>query len=120
MSGPENKRPADRLNAYGWLGEAVYELATGRGRINERLEDAFMCVQGVRPEDFPERLRGDFVWIMDAFRSLGLHWDEETATAVKTVESALSTVDENLAVEIARRMIALESRMGSYLDPEES
>ena len=119
MDAPESKRPADPVYAYGLLGEAVYELATGRGRINERLLDAFMRIQLARPDDFPEMLRGDFMWIMDKFRSRGVLQGEDGEIVVSRIESALSAMDENLSVEIARHLIALNSRLGSHLDPEE-
>jgi hypothetical protein len=120
MSRPESKRPADPVYAYGLLGEAVYELATGRGRINERLLDAFMHIHRASPDDFPETLRGDFMWIVDKFRSTGPLWEEDREIMVRRIESALLAMDEHLAVEIARHLIALESRLGSHLDPEES
>jgi hypothetical protein len=120
MSRPESKRPADPVYAFGLLGEAVYELATGRGRINERLLDAFTRIHRARPDDFPKMLRGDFMWIMDKFRSLGVLQGEDGEIVVSRIESALSAMDEKLAVEIARHVIALESRLGPHLDPEES
>lgn len=56
---------------------------------------------------------------MDKLRSLGVSVDEEGEIVVGRLETALSATDENLAIEIARHLIALESRLGSHLDPEE-
>jgi hypothetical protein len=54
----------DPLYVLEKLGEAVYELATGAGRIQERLYQAAIFIHRIRPEDFvDEEMRRVFTEI---------------------------------------------------------
>ena len=45
------------------LYEAIEHLCTGRGDVRDRLKGAVATLIFLREENFPERLREDFVWI---------------------------------------------------------
>src|ERR1017187_9232952 len=80
----------DPLYAFEKLNEAVYELATGAGRVQERLVEAAIYIIRIRPVDIPdEDLRRMFVAIKD-----DLSFDEpkgkEGRIATTLQETALS------------------------------
>jgi hypothetical protein len=59
-------RPMRDLYALQKLTEAVYVLATGSGRVQERLRYAAIHLLPLRPEDIPdENLRRTFTGVMD-------------------------------------------------------
>jgi hypothetical protein len=55
----------DTHNTYERLRLAVESLATGRGSLQDRLYYAFLHIYVFRVEDFPERLRDDFIGICE-------------------------------------------------------
>jgi hypothetical protein len=56
----------DALYALEKLGQAVNALATGAGRVQERLGKAAICLVSARPDDIPdEDLRRGFVGVKD-------------------------------------------------------
>ena len=57
---------ADAFYALEKLADALYALATGSGRVQERLGDAAIFLIRVRPEDISdENLRRIFIGVMD-------------------------------------------------------
>ena len=60
----------DPLYALEKLGEAVYDLATGTGPVQERLCEAFVYLHRIQPEDIPDpELRRVLVGIKDDLSS---------------------------------------------------
>ena len=99
MTPPPNLYPLEKF------GQAVSSLATGPGRIRERLMSAYLAFQPVRGDDLPRDLRGDYVWIMDMLAS------QEAVGTEGTVQATLNSMDESTAVEIAQRIYSLEDRL---------
>jgi hypothetical protein len=87
---------------YAWekLMQAVDSLATGTGRLQERLADAALFLIRLRPEDIPEGdLRRTFLGVMD---DLTYAQGEEGSIA-----ASLKIKDDEDARAIAQRIVAL-------------
>jgi hypothetical protein len=83
--------------------QAISILATGRGRINDRLFDAFLAFAALSPESFPE---GE---ARETYRKF-----YERITAVKAkgsegdVKATLHTISEDEGAELAQLLLSLE------------
>ena len=88
------------------LGEAVYELATGAGRIQERLYQAAIFIHRIRPEDFvDEEMRRVFAEIED-----DLTFDEPRESEGRLIGTLRKTSDVD-ACAIAARIFDLYLRL---------
>ena len=56
----------DRFYAEEKFNNAVFLMATGRGKLMERLNLAFSEFQSVSMSDLPEHLREDYEWIRES------------------------------------------------------
>ena len=66
---------ADAFYALEKLADALYALATGSGRVQERLGDAAIFLIRVRPEDISdENLRRIFIGVMDDLSYAQAQW----------------------------------------------
>ena len=107
---------ADPLYTHGKLGEAVQALATGRGRINERLREATGHLAGVDE---------------NVFSVSGVHLDarafwrriQEAITSAKTVDpkrglnaTSIDDMTEEEASDVAQFIVSLDAMLGSYLE----
>ena len=100
----------DPLYAFEKLSEAVYELATGAGRVQERLVEAAIYIIRIRPVDIPdEDLRRMFVANKD-----DLSFDEPKGKEGRIAATLQETADAD-ASEIARRILELHDRLGRLL-----
>ena len=96
----------DPLYALEKLSEAVHVLATGEGRVEERLSEAADCLIGIRPEDLPdEELRPVFVGIKDDLTKYKEH---------ELVDAPQTESDED-AGAIAGRILDLYLRVNDLL-----
>jgi hypothetical protein len=92
----------DPLYAFEKLSEAVHELVTGAGRVQERLRAAAIYLIRIRSEDIPdEELRRTFVGIKD-----DLTFDEPKGTEGRIAATLQKTNDED-ASAIALRIFDL-------------
>jgi hypothetical protein len=101
---------SDPLYAFEKLSEAVYELATGAGRVQERLVKAAIYLIRIRPVDIPDdELRRMLVAIKDepAF--------DEPKGKEGRIAATLQKTDDADASEIARRILELHDRLGQLL-----
>jgi hypothetical protein len=97
---------SDPLYALEKLSEAVHVLATGEGRVQERLNEAATYLIRIRPEDLPdEELRPVLVRIKD---DLTKHKED-------TLVDALQTESDEDASAIAGRILDLYLRMNDLL-----
>ena len=88
--------------AHEKLHDALYSLATGAGRVQERLGDAAYSLIRLKPDDFPdEGLRRSFNGIVD-----DLTFEQPRENEGGIVASLRVTDDED-ARAIARRIVAL-------------
>jgi hypothetical protein len=100
----------DPLYALEKLSEAVYELATGAGRVQERLVEAAIYLIRIRPVDIAdEDLRRLLVAIKD-----DLSFDEPKGKEGQ-IAATLQKTDDADASEIARRILELHDRLGRLL-----
>jgi len=88
------------------LGVAVYELATGAGRIQERLYQAAIFIHRIRPEDFvDEEMRRAFTEIKN-----DLTFDEPQGSQGRLIGTLRKTSDVD-ACAIAARILDLYLRL---------
>jgi hypothetical protein len=100
----------DPLYAFEKLSEAVYELATGAERVQERLVEAAIYLIRIRPVDrSDEDLRHLLVAIKD-----DLSFDEPKGKKGRIAATLQETADAD-ASEIARRILELHDRLGRLL-----
>jgi hypothetical protein len=94
------------------LTDAVYSLATGADRVQERLSHAAADVLiRLRPDDFPEgELRRKFIGIWD-----DLTFDQPTANE-GNIAATLNRTDDEDARAIARRILSLYSAISRLAD----
>ena len=89
---------ADRLYARERMGVAVWMLATGPGRIRERLSKAAVEVYRIGDAMPPEH--------QSEYQSI-----RSVLTGHQTVEATVTLMDERQAVEVAKRICELDSRI---------
>jgi hypothetical protein len=100
----------DPLYALEKLGEAVYDLATGTGPVQERLCEAFVYLHRVQPEDIPDpELRCVLVGIKDDLSS-----DVQKGKEGGLGATLLDMSNED-ASAIASRILDLYKRMDDLL-----
>ena len=88
--------------AHEKLLDAIYSLATGAGRIQERLGHAAQSLIRLKPDDFPDKdLQWRFKGIVD-----DLTFEQPRENEGGIVASLRATDDED-ASAIARRIVAL-------------
>ena len=82
--------------AHEKLTEAVYVLATGASRIQERLADAALCFVGIRPEyHFPdEESRRTYLGIRDDLAKLGGADDENASAIARRIVGLYHEIDQ--------------------------
>jgi hypothetical protein len=101
----------DPLYAFEKLNEAVYKLATGTGRVQQRLVEAAIYLIRIRPVDIPDdELRRMLIGIKD-----DLAFDEPKGKEGR-IAATLQKTDDADSSEIARRILELHDRLGRLLD----
>jgi hypothetical protein len=90
--------------------QAVDTLATGAGRVQERLAEAFMHFHPARPEDIPyEDLRRIFAGIKDDLTF------EATQSGTGSLHATMKITSDEDARIIARRILDLYLELGDRL-----
>ena len=102
--------------ALGKLNEAVHELAVGRGRIKDRLFDAFNAICVLSTRDFPAELQDDFAWVKGELtkkeaKQQALIKGKVVVGVEGRLGASLKGMRLNKAVAIAERICDLKSRM---------
>ena len=102
---------AEALYALEKIADAVAALATGSGRVRDRLFEASTYLIRVRPEDIPdEDLRRTFIGVMDDDLSYAqLQGDEGRILAT------LRLTNDDDARAIARRILDLHRELDRFL-----
>jgi hypothetical protein len=101
----------DNLYALEKLAEAVHELATNPGRVQERLAAGWIRLHTVRPDDVPEgELRTVFLAIKD-----DLTFEQPTGDEGRLTATLRGTNDED-ASEMAARILRLYYDLRERLD----
>jgi hypothetical protein len=102
---------ADRFYALEKLTDAVDALATGAGRVQERLGHAAIHLVRVRPEDIPdENLRRVFAGVMDDLSYAQAQGDDEG-----NIRATMRLTDDEDARAIARRIVDLYHEVDGLL-----
>jgi hypothetical protein len=84
------------------LMQAIDSLATGTGRLQERLADAALFLIRLQPDDIPEGdLRRTFLGVMDELTFAQAQGEEGSIAA------SLKITDDEDARAIAKRIVAL-------------
>ena len=100
---------ADAFYALEKLADALYALATGSGRVQERLGDAAIFLIRVRPEDISdENLRRIFIGVMDDL-------SYAQAQGGRRILTTLKTMGDEDAMTIARRILELYHELDRLL-----
>jgi hypothetical protein len=92
---------ADPYYALQKLSEAVDALATGAGRVQDRLGQAAICLLNVRPDDIPEDLRSVLMGVKD---DLGF---EPARGGEGRIAATMRVTGDEDARAIARRILDL-------------
>lgn len=101
----------DHPYAFEKLTEAVHELATNPGRVQERLAAAWMYLHRIRPDDLPDgELRRLFLTIRD-----DLTFDQPAGDEGRLTATLRGTSDYD-ASEIAARILRLHDELREQLD----
>jgi hypothetical protein len=105
----------DNLYALEKLAEAVHELATNAGRVQERLAAAWLYLFRIAPDDVPEgELRSLFLAIKD-----DLTLEQPAGDEGRLIATLRGTSDDD-ASEIAARILRLHyelrGRLGDLRD----
>jgi hypothetical protein len=96
--------------AHEKLMDAIYSLATGAGRIQERLGHAAQSLIRLKPDDFPdEHLRRSFNGIVDDLTY------EPPQTNEGSIAASLRVTDDEDARAIASRIVALYHAVGRLI-----
>ena len=100
--------------AHEKLSAAVYSLATGAGRVQERLADAALVLIRLKPDDFPDDgdLRRSFVGVMD-----DLTYEQPQQEGEGRISATLKVTSDYDASEIAKRILALYHAVDRVLRP---
>jgi hypothetical protein len=99
----------DPYHTLNKLSEAVDALATGSGRIQERVLEAALILFQIGADKMPEDLRRDLVRIIDDLIREDPNGTEGRSTAT------LGTIDDEHARVIARRILGLECKLDRAL-----
>jgi hypothetical protein len=102
---------AEALYALEKLADAVAALATGSGRVRDRLFEASTYLIRVRPEDIPdEDLRRTFIGVMDDDLSYAQPQGDEGR-----ILATLRLANDDDARAIARRILDLHREFDRFL-----
>jgi hypothetical protein len=102
---------AEALYALEKLADAVAALATGSGRVRDRLFEASTYLIRVRPEDIPdEDLRRTFIGVMDDDLSYAQPQGDEGR-----ILATLRLTNDDDARAIARRILDLHREFDRFL-----
>ena len=105
----------DPSYAYGKLSIAIDTLAVGPGDIRERLHDAFVDFDAITAEDFPEKLREDYNWIVTHLTRFGPRLGASSEICRGAIESTMSRVQRRTGVKIAKRVLKLRHDLATHL-----
>ena len=97
----------------GKMGTAVSELATGTGNNQDRLYSAYVSFHRLTEKDFPEELRGDWKKIHETLTTEESSFSQNTKLTTGTVKSTLNKMTIEKAVEVAKLICSLNSRLYS-------
>ena len=94
------------------LTDAVAALASGAGRIQERLHDAALSLIRLRPDDFPDGdLRRTFVGVLDDLT----YSEGEGSEGEGRLSATLRNTDDEDARAIAKRILRLHYALRNAL-----
>ncbi len=112
MAGLEELKRERRIYVHEQLSDAVQKLATGPGRIEERLLDAAVAFITLSSRDFPNHLKGDFEEHRRRLTSVKAQGAESDLIAT------LSQMTEDEAVGLAGAIVRLEGQMRDRIASE--
>jgi hypothetical protein len=102
---------AEALHALEKLADAVDALATGTGRVRDRLFEASTYLTRVRPEDIPdEDLRRTFIGVMEDDLSYAQPQGDEGR-----ILATLRITNDEEARSVARRILDLHRELDRLL-----
>ena len=88
---------------------AVRALALGRGRINERLAEAWMHLATLKPDDVPESVGDDF-------RRIRERWERATHEGREgTITAAATAMTEDQATDAARQILDMHYEVSATI-----
>jgi hypothetical protein len=101
----------ENLNALERLVEAIYELVTNAGRVQERIFEAELYLDRIVPDELPEgKLRNQFVAIKN---DLTFKPEGDPASPTGSLQGMMTDHD---ASEIARRILRLHYELQEWID----
>jgi len=84
------------------LALALYGLAVGQGNLTSRLQSAFLSMHTLSPNDFPEELRPDIVFVLDTLTS-----KEPRFQGDGKLQATLDQMDDATSRQIAEKTVDL-------------
>ena len=93
------------------LGAAVFTLATGPQRIQNRLGYAFLAFHTLKETDFPEHLQKEWEFIQSSFVTEEPTYDDKGDITDGRMQNTLKTMDDDQCVELSKRIFELYSSL---------
>lgn len=82
----------------------MYTLATGRGDVRARLLGAFMSFHTLNEDDFPEKYKKDWEWIMKQLTKCGPLLDHKGDVWRGSVENTMNKIKNSTGEKIAEKI----------------
>jgi hypothetical protein len=86
------------------LYEAILALAIGQGDVRSRLYPAYLCVAGLREDDFPKEFQKDWAWIMRELTKYGPTYKPNGDLWYGSVENTLRNIRNSTGRKIAEKI----------------
>ncbi|MFQ5938585.1 MAG: hypothetical protein ACE5KL_00750 [Alphaproteobacteria bacterium] len=118
MADLEELKRERRIYVHEKLSNAVQKLATGTGRIEERLFDAAVAFITLPPRDFPNHLKGDFEKLRRRLTSVKALGADKAQRAESDLIATLSQMSDDDAVGLAGAIVRLEGQMRDIIASE--
>ena len=111
-------RQGDPQYALGNLESAVYELAVSAGDIRSRLIEAHRILGPVIPDDFPEDLVEQWLWIDNEWTKSGPLVGPDGSVRKDPFMNTLDSMRIAGRVEIAKRIYSLADALRIFVSAE--
>lgn len=90
------------------IGSAVDILATGKGRVKERIWEAFMQFHPLQETDFPDDLKPKWNELYSKLTAEEPTYDSKGDVTRGSVQNTLDELSEDDCVEIAELIVSLD------------
>jgi len=95
------------------LNHAIECLATGKGNIKQRLEDAYYIYHPLLTDDFPKALQKDYEWVIKEMTKFGPKLKDDGTVFKGAVPHTMQRIRNNTGEKIAKRIYFLYCEMNN-------